>query len=139
MAELKTKETEASVEAFLASVENDRRREDARAVTALMQNVTGLRPKMWGPSIIGFGQYHYKYDSGHEGDMCMIGLSPRKQNLVLYIMPGFKGQEAMLKRLGKHKTGKSCLYLNKLAEVDQDVLEAMIREAFDFMRQRYES
>ena len=139
MAELKTKETEASVEAFLASVENDRRREDARAVTALMQNVTGLKPKMWGPSIVGFGQYHYKYDSGHEGDMCMIGLSPRKQNLVLYIMPGFKGQEAMLKRLGKHKTGKSCLYLNKLAEVDQDVLEAMIREAFDFMRQRYES
>jgi len=139
MTELKTKETEASVEAFLASVENDRRREDARAVTALMQNVTGLKPKMWGPSIIGFGQYHYKYDSGHEGDMCMIGLSPRKQNLVLYIMPGFKGQETMLKRLGKHKTGKSCLYLNKLADVDEDVLDAMIREAFDFMRQRYES
>ena len=139
MAELKTKKTESSVEDFLASVENDRRREDARVVTALMQNVTGLRPKMWGPSIIGFGEYHYKYDSGHEGDMCMIGLSPRKQNLVLYIMPGFKGQEAMLKRLGKHKTGKSCLYLNKLADVDEDVLEAMIREAFDFMRQRYES
>ena len=139
MAELKTKKTGTSVEDFLASIENDRRREDARAVTALMRNVTGLKPKMWGPSIIGFGQYHYKYDSGHEGDMCMIGLSPRKQRLVLYIMPGFKGQEAMLKRLGKHKTGKSCLYLKKLADVDEDVLEAMIREAFDFMRQRYES
>jgi len=137
MAELKTKETDASVGEFLGGVENERRRTDALVVKEIMERVTGWEPKMWGPSIVGFGSYHYKYDSGREGDFLVTGFSPRKQALTVYIMPGFSGFEALMKRLGKHKTGRSCLYINKLDDVDQDVLEELIRGGVEFMRKKY--
>jgi hypothetical protein len=133
MAEIKTRKTEGSVEAFLESVKNTGRREDARAVTRLMQKITGVKPKMWGPSIIGFGQYRYKYASGREGEMCAIGLSPRQQALTLYVVP-FPGSDDALKKLGKHKTGKCCLYINRLSDIDQSALETIIRGSYDLMR-----
>ena len=102
-----------------------------------MRRVTGEPAKMWGPSIIGFGQYHYRYDSGHEGDMCLIGFSPRKANLVLYVLPGFEGQADMLARLGKHKHGKGCLYINKLADVDLAVLEELAAASFKHMKAKH--
>ena len=137
MDELKTKQTEASVSAFLDSVENETRRKDGHAVLEMMSRITGEPAKMWGPSIIGFGQYHYRYDSGHEGDMCLLGFSPRKANLVLYVLPGFEGQEDMLARLGKHKHGKGCLYINKLADVDTAVLEELMAASFKHMKAKH--
>ena len=134
MAELKTKATDASVEAFLHGVENEKKREDAFAILALMEEVTGEPPKLWGSSIIGFGSYHYKYASGHEGDACLTGFSPRKQNLVLYILAGFDQYDALLAKLGKYKTGKSCLYINKLADVDQTVLRELVSQSVAHMR-----
>ena len=115
----KTVPTDKSVDAFLDSVENPRRRADAWRVLDLMREVTGEPPKMWGASIVGFGSYHYRYASGREGDWLVVGLAPRKQNLVIYIMPGFARYGALLARLGKFRTGKSCLYVNKLDDVDQ--------------------
>lgn len=126
MAENKTQATEASVEAFLAQVEPARRAEDARQLAALFAEVTGFEPRMWGPSIIGYGRYHYRYESGREGDFLATGFSPRKSALSLYIMPGYQDYGDMLARLGKHKTGKSCLYINRLSDVDQDVLRSLI-------------
>lgn len=137
MAEIKTKPTEVTAADFIAAIENSDRREDAKTVCAMMERITGQPPKMWGPSIIGFGSYHYKYDSGHEGDMCRLGFSPRKAQLVLYILTGAEGEEAQLARLGKHKTGKSCLYINKLTDVDTDVLEEMTRGALAWMNAKY--
>lgn len=137
MAEIKTKPTQVTVEDFIAAVENPARREDARIVCAMMEDVTGEPPRMWGPSIIGFGSYHYKYDSGHEGTMCRLGFSPRKAQLVLYILTGDPGQSEQLARLGKHKTGKSCLYINKLADVDIAVLEQITRGALAWMNAKY--
>lgn len=137
MAEPKTQETDASVDAFIASVEPERRREDARAVLAMMREVTGEEPKMWGKAIVGFGRYHFTYASGREGDWFLAGFSPRKQNLVLYIMPGFSAYDGLLGRLGKHKTGKSCLYVNKLADVDPDVLRELVSASVAHMRQAY--
>lgn len=134
MAELKTKATDASVEAFLHGVENEKKREDAFAILALMEEVTGEPPKLWGSSIIGFGSYHYKYASGHEGDACLTGFSPRKQNLVLYILAGFEQYDALLAKLGKYKTGKSCLYINKLADIDQTVLRELVTQSVAHMR-----
>lgn len=134
MAELKTKPTDASVEAFLHQVENEKKREDAFAILALMQEVTGEPAKLWGSSIIGFGSYHYKYASGHEGDACLTGFSPRKQNLVLYILAGFEQYDALLAKLGKHKTGKSCLYINKLADIDQTVLRELVAQSVTHMK-----
>jgi hypothetical protein len=134
MAELKTKETKASVEKFLKSVENPKRREDAQAVLKLMKSVTRKEPKMWGPSIVGFGTYHYKYESGREGDMPMVGFSPRSASLVLYIMPGFARYEALMKKLGKHKTGTSCLYINQLEDVDAKVLKELVTECYKYMK-----
>ena len=134
MAELKTKATDASVEAFLHGVESEKKREDAFAILALMEEVTGEPPKLWGSSIIGFGSYHYKYASGHEGDACLTGFSPRKQNLVLYILAGFDQYDALLAKLGKYKTGKSCLYINKLADVDQTVLRELVSQSVAHMR-----
>ena len=134
MAELKTKATDASVEAFLHGVENEKKREDAFAILALMEEVTGEPPKLWGSSIIGFGSYHYKYASGHEGDACLTGFSPRKQNLVLYILAGFDQYDALLAKLGKYKTGKSCLYINKLADIDPDVLRELVAQSVAHMR-----
>ena len=126
MAETKTKPTQVSVEDFLDKVENPRRREDGRTIRALMERVSGYPATMWGPSIIGFGSCHYKYESGHEGDMCRVGFSPRSANLVLYV-GGFPEYEAMLAMLGKHRRSKACLYLNKLADVDMAVLEEIVR------------
>lgn len=129
MAENKTKPTTVSVSEFLKGVENDVRRQDAVKIIAMMKRISGLEPQMWGPSIIGFGSTHYKYESGREGDMPRIGFSPRKANLVLYLMMSDRAQD-YLARLGKHKTGASCLYINKLADVDMSVLEAMTVEAW---------
>lgn len=134
-AENKTQPTDQSVTYYIASLEPDRKREDATAINAMMRRVTGEIPKMWGSSIIGFGSAHLKYDSGREGDWFLVGFAPRKANLVLYIMPGFKQYDALLKKLGKHKTGKSCLYINKLADVDMDVLEAMVTQSVAHMRE----
>ena len=137
MAEQKTKPTKASVSAFLKAVENPVRRADAKTVKALMERITGWKAKMWGPSIVGFGQYHYKYDSGHEGTSIVTGFSPRKANLVIYIMPGYVDYGPLMAKLGKHKTGKSCLYINKLADVDLKVLETLIRKSVAYMKKKY--
>ncbi len=137
MSEPKTVQNDGNVDEFLDAVENPRRREDARRVLELMRDVTGEPPKMWGSSIVGFGSYRYKYASGREGDWMITGFSPRKQNLTVYIMPGFADFADLLAKLGKHKTSKSCLYLNKLADVDLDVLAELVRESVAVMRKRY--
>ena len=137
MAETKTKPTEVGVESFIVAVENPTRREDARTVCAMMERITGEEPRMWGPSIIGFGSYHYRYDSGHEGIACRLGFSPRKAQLVLYVLTETEGEAELLARLGKHKIGKCCLYINKLADVDMGVLETLTRRAWDRMNRRY--
>jgi hypothetical protein len=136
-AELKTKKTGASVKDFLNSVPNERKRKDSFAVLKLMQEVTGTRPAMWGPSIVGFGKYHYKYASGHEGDMPLAGFSPRKQALTLYITAGFDGYGELLGKLGKFKTGKACLYINKLEDVDLATLKEMVRRSVEHMARKY--
>ena len=127
MAQNKTIITQQSVAAFLDSVDHPTRKADAKTLDALFRRVTGWQPRMWGPAIIGYGQYHYIYDSGREGDFLATGFSPRKANLSVYIMPGYADFSAILARLGKHKIGKSCLYINKLADIDLDVLEELIR------------
>ena len=134
MAENKTVKTGASVDEFMTGVENKRRREDGLVLLEIMRDVSGLEPEMWGPSIIGFGSYHYRYESGREGDMPLIGFSPRKQSLSLYIMSGFDEYEELLGRLGKHKTGASCLYINKLADVDVGVLRELVSQSVEHMR-----
>ena len=131
MSDLKTKKNAADVEKFLNSVENDKRREDSLVILDLMREVTGEEGSMWGSSIVGFGSYHYKYASGREGDWFLTGFSPRKQNLTVYIMDGFSNYDELLGKLGKHKTGKSCLYINKLEDVDQDVLRQLVMESLD--------
>ena len=133
----KTVATEQSPVDFLAAIEHPRRREDGLALLELFNRVTGLEPKMWGTSIIGYGRYHYKYDSGREGEHLMTGFSPRKQSLSIYIMPGYRNLSQMLDRLGKHKTGKSCLYINKLEDVDLLVLEEIILNGLAYMRKNY--
>ena len=137
MADVKTKPTPADVATFIEAVENPVRRADAKTVCAMLERVTGESPKMWGASIIGFGNYHYRYDSGHEGDMCRLGFSPRKAQLVLYVLSDTPDETEKLARLGKHKTGKSCLYINKLADVDVAVLEDIARDALAHMNARY--
>ncbi len=137
MAETKTKPTQTQVADFIHAAPDAVRREDAKTLIALMSRITGEEPVMWGPSIIGFGSYHYRYESGHEGDACRLGFSPRKAELVLYVLNGSPEQEAQLARLGKHKTGKACLYIRKLADVDMAVLEEIIRGALASMDARY--
>lgn len=139
MPENKTKATTLSVTAFLDTVSDEARRADAKAILKLMQSATGEKPKMWGPSIVGFGSYHYKYDSGREGDMPLIGFSPRKAATVLYCMTAFHDAQALLAKLGRHSMGKSCLYLKKLSNVDQKVLEILIVKSVIAMRTRYGS
>jgi hypothetical protein len=134
MAELKTKKTDASVQAFLDAVEHPTRREDSFAVLDMMREITGHEPAMWGSSIVGFDTYHYKYASGQEGEWPVVGFAPRKRNLTLYMMSGFDQYDALLAKLGKYKTGKSCLYINKLADVDQDTLRELIRQSVDHVR-----
>jgi hypothetical protein len=135
--ELKTKATPVSVSDFIAAVADERQREDAKKIAAMMERLSGHPPKMWGPSIIGFGSYHYKYDSGHEGDMARIGFSPRKANIVLYLLDGFQGHAELMAKLGKHKTGKSCLYIKRLGDIDEDVLEQLCVESLKWMAQKY--
>ena len=130
MAETKTRPTEVSVDAFLDGVAHPVRRADGKAVRVMMERVTGEPAVMWGPSIVGFGSYHYRYASGHEGDMCRVGFSPRSANLVLYV-GGFPDYEALLAKLGKHKRSKACLYVNKLADVDPAVLEEISRRTYE--------
>jgi hypothetical protein len=137
MAETKTRPTAMKVADFIHAAPDAMRREDAKTLVALMSRITGEEPVMWGPSIIGFGSYHYRYESGHEGDACRLGFSPRKAELVLYVLNGSPEQEAQLARLGKHKTGKACLYIRKLADVDMAVLEEIIRGALASMDARY--
>ena len=129
MAANKTKATTISVPLFLDACADEERRADAKALAKLMQKVTGDEPTMWGPSIVGFGSYHYTYESGREGDMPIVAFSPRKAANVLYGAIGFGGAEALLARLGKHTTGKACLYIKKLADVDMKVLETLVRKA----------
>ena len=137
MSDLKTRPTDASVEAFIDAVDHPRRREDAHILLDLMRRVTGEKPVMWGPAIVGFGRYSYRYASGKEYDWPIVGFSPRKQNLSIYILLGFGESGDQLSRLGKHKTGKSCLYINKLADVDMDVLETLVRTTVAEMKRRY--
>jgi Domain of unknown function (DU1801) len=135
--ELKTKATPISVPDFIEAVADERQRDDAKKIVAMMERLSGHPPKMWGPSIIGFGSYHYKYDSGHEGDMARIGFSPRKANTVLYILDGFESHADLMAKLGKHKTGKSCLYIKRLSDIDEGVLEQLCVESLKWMAQKY--
>ena len=138
MGEIKTQVTNASVEDFLNSVENKTRRDDGFKLLTLFKDITGEEAKMWGPSIIGFGKYHYKSErSSQEGDWPLTGFSPRKQNLTLYIMPGFENYKKQLAKLGKHKTSVSCLYINKLADVDITVLKELIKIGFEDSRKQF--
>lgn len=137
MAENKTKATEASVDAFIDAVPDATRRADARTILDLMTRITGDEPRMWGPSIIGFGSYSYRYDSGHGGEACRIGFSPRKAELVLYVLTGGADQSPLLERLGKHRTGKSCLYIKKLVDVDMAVVEELVHACVAHMDARY--
>ncbi len=135
--EAKTKPEATRVADFLAAVPDAQRRADAGAVLRMMQAVTGCEPVMWGSAIVGFDRYRYRYDSGHGGEWPIVGFSPRKQALVLYIMPGFSGHEALLARLGKHTTGKSCLYVKRLSDIDAGVLEELVRGSVAEMRRRH--
>lgn len=134
----KTKLNSASVKKFLNSVENDQRRNDAFEICDIMMSVTKEAPKMWGTSIVGFGSYHYIYESGHEGDAPQVGFSPRKNALTLYIMPGFSAYEDLMQSLGKYKTGKSCLYIKNLENIDKKVLKKLIRESVKFIKKKYQ-
>ena len=131
MTEAKTRPTEQDVEQFLDGVADERQRRDCRAVAALMREVTGAEPRMWGDSIVGFGSYHYRYASGREGDWLLTGFSPRKQNLTLYLSYGVEQHGDLLARLGKHKVGKACLYLKRLDDVDQEALRELIRRSVE--------
>ena len=134
MADNKTKPTKSSVAAFVNALSDETRRADAKALLKVMQRATGEKPRMWGPSIVGFGSYHYTYETGREGDMPLAGFSPRKAAIVLYLMTGFSDCKPLLARLGKHTTGKVCLYVKKLADVDQEVLETLVVKSVAAMR-----
>lgn len=135
MAELKTKPTKIGVDAFIKKLPEGRR-QDCRTLLGIMKSATRAEPVMWGSSIVGFGKYHYKYASGHEGEMCLTGFSPRAQALTLYVMPGFDRYEALLEKLGKHKTGKACLYIKRLADVDLAVLKEIVTQSVRHMKSR---
>ncbi len=136
MAENKTKPTEASVQAFLETVTDERKREDSFTLVKLMQEVTGEEARMWGDTMVGFGNYHYKYASGREGDMMLVGFSPRKAALTLYIMSGLDDGDPLLTRLGKYKTGKACLYVKTLKDVDMTVLRQMVERSVSRLREQ---
>ncbi len=137
MAELKTKKTTASVDEFIATVEDAKKRADCERIMAMMAEVTSDEPSMWGSSIVGFGSYHYRYASGREGTWFLTGFSPRKRNLTLYIMSGFAAVEDLLPRLGKYSTGKSCLYVTRLMDVDFSVLRAVVEVSVKHLRDTY--
>jgi hypothetical protein len=136
MAENKTKQTGASVEKFLNSVNDEKQREDSFTILKMMQQITKAEPKMWGPSIVGFGKYHYKYESGREGDCALTGFSPRKGNLTLYIMGGFDEKSSQMKKLGKYKNGKCCLYIKKLEDIDMSVLKELVKTSVESMKKK---
>ena len=133
----KTVENNGSVDDFLNGVIDETKKSDSLKIKAMMEQISGEPAKMWGGSIIGFGNYHYKYESGREGDFMKMGFSPRAQNLTLYIMPGFERYEDLMSKLGKHKTGKSCLYIKKLADVDEEVLKELMTESYGYMTEKY--
>ncbi len=135
-AKLKTTQNDGDVNEFLAGIEDEKKRADSRILLQLMQETTQEKPTMWGSSIVGFGSYHYKYESGREGDFFLVGFAPRKQSLTVYIMPGFKRYEELMNRLGKYKTGKSCLYIKKLEDVDVEVLRELVKESAEYMRNK---
>jgi hypothetical protein len=135
--ELKTKENDHSVISFIESVDNPKKRDDAYKLLDIFIETTGYPAKMWGPSIIGFGSYHYKYDSGHEGDAPLVGFSPRKAKISLYFATGDTEREALLKELGKHTSGKACVYINKVDDIDTEVLKALIHQSVAFLKERY--
>lgn len=137
MAENKTKQTKASVDKFIGAIKDENIQQDCYTIIKIMKSVTKEDPQMWGPSIIGFGTYHYKYDSGREGDSCLTGFSPRKQNLTIYLMGGFEKQKAQLEKLGKHKTSKACLYIKSLNDVDQKILKEMIVNSVNYVKKTY--
>ena len=137
MAELKTKPTKMKVSTFLDAMEDENKRKDCRELVTLMKSVTGKNPKMWGTAIVGFGSYHYQYKSGREGDWMVTGFSPRKQNISIYIMPGFSDYGAMMKKLGKYTTGKSCLYVKDLDDIDRKILRKLVQKSVADMKQMY--
>lgn len=134
MADLKTRRNDASVADFLKSVEDEQKRKDCLELVGLMQDVTGEEPEMWGDSIVGFGTYHYRYASGREGDWMQVGFSPRKQSLTLYIMSGFSRYGELMSKLGKFTTGKSCLYVKRLSDVDRDVLRELVERSVEHVK-----
>lgn len=138
VAELKTKPNNRSVSAFINSVDDELKRKDCKDLLKMFKSITRKKPKLWGDSIIGFGSYHYKYPTGNEGDWFITGFSPRKQNFTIHIMNGFANYNDLLKKLGKHKIGKSCLYVKKLEYIDRDVLQQMIVNSFRYMTEKYE-
>lgn len=137
MAELKTKLNDGDVLAFLNAVEDEKRRADSMRALSLMKEISGEEAKMWGGSIVGFGSYHYEYASGRTGDWPLVGFSPRKQALTLYIMAGFSKYGSLMEKLGKYKTGKSCLYIKKWEDIDEDVLQELIKSSIDFLKSKY--
>jgi hypothetical protein len=139
MAETKTKPTAVSVDDYIDAVDDERKRDDSRVLVKIMSKIAGAKPKMWGPSIIGFGTYHYKYDSGHEGDAPVAGFSPRKAALTVYIMRGFAKDDDLIAKLGKHKATKGCLYIKKLDDVDVKVLEELVKQSVAFVKKTYPS
>ena len=134
---MKTIKNQDSVSAFIDKVEDEQKREDCRTLMKIMRRITGSQAAMWGSSIVGFGSYHYRYASGREGDFFLTGFSPRKQNLTVYVMPGFSQYGSLMQKLGKHKLGKSCLYMKKLEDVDVQVLTSLIDESVQEMRRKY--
>ncbi len=137
MYEQKTKETDSSVLEFIENVESLKKREDAYKLLDIFTETTGYEAKLWGPSIIGFGTYHYKYESGHEGDAPLVGFSPRKAKISLYFATGDTKREELLKDFGIHTTGKACVYINKVADIDVDVLKALINQSVSFLKEMY--
>jgi len=137
MAQNKTRATAASVDDFLDRIEDPQRRDDAKAVRSLMERVSGEPAAMWGPSIVGFGAYHYRYESGREGDSCRIGFSPRSKELVLYLMGDFPARQVLMEKLGKHKAGKGCVYIRRLSEIDAAALAALVGASVEYMRETY--
>ncbi len=135
MAKQKTNPTDVDVGAFLDNVADDQQRADSFVLLKMMQDITGLKPRMWGPTMVGFGEYHYKYASGHEGDCFQVGFAPRKGQISLYFMPGVGRFAAGLKTLGKHKTGKACLYIKRLADIDLTVLRGMLEKSYTEMKE----
>lgn len=138
MSDLKTKQNDNDIMEFLNGIDNEERKNDCFKLLGLFRQWTGEPPKMWGPSMIGFGGYHYKYDSEREGDWFLTGFSPRKQNLVIYITAGFKEYDEIMRELGKYKTGSSCLYVKKLSDIDSDKLKMLVQKSVALMKKRYE-